>query len=85
MYNRLVNDFFRIAPHAEEYLTTEHLDPDRIQPSYNDGGFCLEPYDILRVELPLIAPYTHQVTNEASFIPKREIYIAYHSPLRIGD
>ena len=43
IYNKLVNDFIRITPHAEEYLNTEQLsvymeisDPDRTQPSYND-------------------------------------------------
>ena len=47
IYNRLVKDFIRITPHAEDNLNTDQLsvymeisDPDRIQPSYNDGGFC---------------------------------------------
>ena len=62
IYNRLVNDFIRITPHAEEYLTTEQLtvymeitDPDRILPSSNGRRFCEAPYDILREELPSTA------------------------------
>ena len=52
------------------YIKTSN--PDRIQPSYNDGGFCEGPYDIQRVEWPSAAPYTNQVTyraytNETSF------------------
>ena len=79
IYNKLVNDFIRITPPAKDYLNTEQLsvymeisDPDRTQPSYNDGRLCEAPYDIQRVELSSTAPYTHQVKyraypNEASF------------------
>ena len=64
---------------SKDYLSTEQLsvymeisDPDKIQPSCNDGGLCEAPYDIQRIELPSAAHYTHQVTyraypNEASF------------------
>ena len=78
-FNKLIDDFIRITPHAEEYLNTEQLsvymeisDPERTQASYNDGGLCAAPCDIQRVELLSTAPYTHQGTyraypNEASF------------------
>ena len=69
----------RITPHAEEYLNMEQLseymeisDPDRVQPSSNDGGLCDIPYDIQRAERPSSTHFTHPVTyrafpNEATF------------------
>ena len=43
----------------------EISDPDRLQPSSNDGGLCDVPYDIQRAERPSSAPYTHPVTYRA--------------------
>ena len=53
--NILVNDFIRITRHAEDYLNTEQFsvyteisDPDRTQPSYNDGD-CVKHHTIYSV------------------------------------
>ena len=53
-----------------EYM--ELSDPDRVQPSSNDGGLCDVPYDIQRAERPSSAPYTHPVTYRA--FPNEETF-----------
>ena len=72
--------------HISKYM--EISDPDRAQPSLNDGGFCVVPYDIQRVRIPTTAPFTHAVTyrafpDEFAFsghpFSSREIHIARHS------
>ena len=53
IYNKLIREFLRITPHADEYLNIEQLteymeisDPDRLQPSSNVMSHTI--YSVLR-------------------------------------